>query len=136
VILLHLLRPKTVLSILAIILACLAFSQEAAAQVQRYQPSMPTTSSYLNLTRFNNGSLPNYYSLVRPQQQQRSFNLQEQALRRQQTASISNLQSDMLRATTATGTGKGSWFMTPGSRSTFLDTTKYYPQPARRGIQR
>jgi hypothetical protein len=131
----RLLVPKILLATTAALCGLLD-SQNVEAQVQRYQPSSPTVSPYLNLTRFNSGSMPNYYSLVRPLQQQRTFNLQEQALRKQQATSLGKLHNDLQRATTASGTGTGSWFMQPGSRSTFLNTTRYYPQPGIRGQRR
>jgi len=97
------------------------------AQVRRYQPSRPTTSSYLNLTRLNTGAIPNYYSLVRPAQRQRAFNLQEQALRSQQAGSLQQLQNRVqLGLQPAQGTGKQSGFFRPSSRATFNTSTRYF----------
>ena len=121
-------RTTSMLAVIAFIfLAC--NSQAINAQTKRYQPSSSTISPYLNLTRFNNASVPNYYSLVRPLQHQQSLNKQEQALRKQQATTLGKIQNDLLRATTASGTGTGSGFMTQGLRSRFLDTTRYYRQP-------
>jgi len=98
-----------------------------SAQVRRYQPRKPTISPYTDLFRFNNGALPNYYALVRPQLNQRAFNLQEQALRQQQAGALQRLQNDVqLGLLPAAQTGTGSWFMIQGTRSTYLDTSPYY----------
>ena len=106
------------------------------AQGARYQPRTPTISPYLNLTRFNDGGLPNYYALVRPQLQQQQFNAQARVLASAQQQEIGRLQRDVegLAAPGAAVTGGGSWFMIPGTQSRFLDTTRYYPAPIiRRG---
>ena len=103
------------------------------AQVARYQPQRPTVSPYLNLTRLNNGGVPNYYSLVRPQLQQQDFNARTETLQRQQTGQLLQLersaQSSIVGSTPAAPTGTASWFMTPSTTSTFRDTSGYYPQP-------
>jgi ABC-type phosphate/phosphonate transport system substrate-binding protein len=102
-------------------------SESSTAQVRRYQPSRPTTSSYLDLTRLNTGGVPNYYSFVRPKQQQRAFNLQEQALRRQQAGSLRNLTNQVqqgLQPIAATGTRSG--FNIPSSKSGFRVPTGYF----------
>ena len=62
-------------------------------QMLRYQPNSPTVSPYLNLTRFNNGGLPNYYSLVRPLSQQRALDTRETSLRQQQQNRIQQLEA-------------------------------------------
>jgi len=125
----NLLSIKLLLATLAVVTS-LADANRCAAQVARYQPSRPTVSPYLELSRFNNGTVPNYYSFVRPLQQQRRFNRQEQTLRRQQAGTLGRLESDFRRVgrTPTSATGTGSWFLTPGSRSSFLDTSRYYPQ--------
>ena len=98
-------------------------------QLRRYQPNSPTLSPYLNLNRFNVGGLPNYYSLVRPVQQQRAFNTRARALRQQQQRQLRQVQGDLQQTQIlVTPTGKASWFMNPGTRSSFQDTTRYYPQ--------
>ena len=108
----------------------------AMAQVRRYEPSRPTVSPYLNLfRRENNPYLPNYHSFVRPLQQQHQANqLQQQALQ-QQSRALQQLQSQVQQVEQgrATGplvapTGKGSWFLQQGSRSTFLNTSRFYSQ--------
>ena len=125
--------PKFVLAIFSagLYLSC---GHEVAAQVARYQPQSPTISPYLNLTRFNNGGLPNYFALVRPQIQQRQVNLQEQARLRQNERQIVTLQNEVQQGITPAGpTGSNSWFMTPGKQATFLNTSRYYPEPVGRG---
>lgn len=121
---------------LAVVGSWLVYCQGGVAQVRRYQPSSPTVSPYLDLTRPNFGGVSNYYSLVRPQQQQRAFNLEEQALRRHQSQTLGRLQNDFLRTTTLPATGTGSWFLTPGTKASYLDTTQFFPQPALRGARR
>lgn len=109
-------------------LFCVWVGVTCSAQVRRYQPRTPTVSPYNNLVGVNNSALPNYYAFVRPKLLQRAFNLQEQALRQQQAGSLRRLQNDVQRGLQPVApTGTGSWFMTPGSRSTYLDTSGYYP---------
>lgn len=109
------------------LLAIVSFARNCDAQVRRYQPSRPTTSPYLNLTRLNVSAVPNYYSLVRPAQRQQVLNQQEQALRMQQAGSLQRLQNDVQRGLQpATGTGKRSGFMTSGSRATFNSTNRFF----------
>lgn len=99
------------------------------AQVRRYRPSTPTVSPYNALTRLNGGALPNYFSIVRPQLDQRAFNLQEQTLRRGQSQTLLRLQNDIQRGLLpAAATGTGSSFLNPGTRSSFLDTSRFYPR--------
>jgi hypothetical protein len=113
----------------------LIYSPTCQAQVRRYAPQKPTLSPYLGLTLFNNGSVPNYYAFVRPRQQQQAFNVEQQALIAQQQAvslkhagAIQGLETDVQRGLApAAKTGTGSWFMNPGTRSTFLNTSQYYP---------
>ena len=116
--------------LLIVTIGILGFAAEpSSAQVRRYQPSRPTTSSYLNLTRFNPTATPNYYSLVRPSQQQRAFNQQEQALRGQQAGAILQLQNDVQQGLQPAGTtGNRSSFLRPSSRSTFGGTQNRYFQ--------
>ena len=98
-------------------------------QVRRYQPKTPTVSPYLNLLRFNDSGLPNYYSLVRPQQRQRAFNNQSRLLSRRQAITVGRLQNDFQKGRLPIApTGTGSWFMKTSARSTFLDTSRFYPQ--------
>jgi hypothetical protein len=106
-----------------------------AQQARRYQPSTPTVSPYLNLTRSNVGGLPNYYSLVRPQlqqqafnNQQRAFNVQQQALQMQQSAAVDGLRNTLQQ--TVAPTGKGAGFMTYGRSGSFSKSAPYYSQPA------
>ena len=117
---------------MAVVLICVGTSSSAVwgQHLRRYQPASPTISPYVNLTRFNNGTVPNYYSLVRPLQQQRQLNLQEQALRQQQALTLGRVESDLRLGTTpVVATGTGSRFLINGTRSTFLNTSRYYTQP-------
>jgi len=120
---------KTVLLTTVVGLAIWALANSCRAQeLRRYQPSTATVSPYLNLGRFNNGGLPNYYALVRPQNQQRQINLQAQRLQRQQGAALQQLQhiAQQGRVEQAV-TGTGSRFMTQGSRSFYRETLQFYP---------
>lgn len=103
-----------------------------AQRPQRYQPSRPTVTPYLNLLRNNNSPLPNYYSLVRPQFNQQALNQQQQTVLLNQQRQIQGLQAGLLRGPQSQGpvTGNASWFMNPGSRSTFLNTSRYYSRSA------
>jgi hypothetical protein len=78
--------------------------------------------------------VPNYYTFVRPQQQQRAFEQQQQQLNRQQSQVLNQLQSNVqtlklgpVTAPQVAPTGHGSWFNRPGS-STFLNTSGFYSQ--------
>lgn len=115
------------------LLALAATPAELLAQrPQRYRPARPTVSPYLNLLRNNVSPLPNYYSLVRPQQYQLEVNRQQQALQLQQNTAIRQLQTGLLRTqTTGPVTGSSSWFQNPGSRSTFQNTSSYYSRVGR-----
>jgi hypothetical protein len=107
-----------------------------AQRPQRYQPARPTVSPYLNLLRQNNSALPNYYSLVRPDLQQYQVNQQQQTLLLQQNAEIQRLQTNLLRTQTeGPVSGTPSWFQTPGSRSTFLNTSRYYGRAGTAGTR-
>jgi hypothetical protein len=92
----------------------LAVTGEAMAQ-RSYRPANPTISPYLNLTRVNNGSLPNYYSLVRPELEQRQINRQAAALARQQGNQLIQLGNRVQKGLVpAAPTGKSSQFLTVG----------------------
>lgn len=112
-------------------------SDACHAQVARYQPRTPTISPYLNLTRFDNGGLPNYYSLVRPQLNQQRFNTQAQRTVNFQEQQINTLQAEVNTGTnTPVITGGGSWFMQPATQTRFLDSSRYFPTPSRSAVRR
>lgn len=111
----------------ACLLALALVADAAHCQVQRYQPSTPTVSPYLNLTRTNLSGLPNYYSLVRPQLNQRAFNQQQLQTQARQAQTLDQLRADVQGSLTPTG--KNAGFMTLGQSGAFLDTTRYYPSP-------
>ena len=96
-----------------------------AQQLRRYQPNSPTVSPYLNLARFNTSGLPNYYTLVRPLNNQRQVNLQTQRLQRQQGRTIQRLEQQ--QAAPAAVTGTGSRFLTQGTQGGYQNTLQFYP---------
>lgn len=122
-----------------------ASATECSAQqpIRRYQPNTPTVSPYLNLLRNdNNGGFPNYYSLVRPQLQQNAFNQRQKGINAQQlsfdakqSAAVGDLSTQVQPLIAPTG--KAAQFMTPGSRSGFMNTSRYFqPQPGAGGGMR
>jgi len=101
---------------------------------QRYEPSRPTVSPYLNLFRFNDSVIPNYQSLVRPEQQAQRFKQQQIQLNRRQQQELQQLQSNVrvlqqpgVNAELVAPTGKGSWFNVSGG-SQFGNTSRFYSQ--------
>jgi hypothetical protein len=93
---------------------------------QRYAPSRPTVSPYLNLLRRDNGPVPNYHTLVRPQFQQLANNQQQQMQINTQQGNLSNLQ-DHLQI-------KEPGVRATGTASVYNDRSHYYPaQAAGRG---
>lgn len=123
-------------AVLAAVLAALATASESSAQVrQRYTPSRPTVSPYLNLLRTNASPVPNYYAIVRPQLQQNDFQRQQTELQFQQNQrllrqdeEITQLRTNLLRTQQGAevATGNSSWFQTNGSRQQFMNTSTYY----------
>lgn len=117
----------------AICITCWMLAMSFAPSVlygqQRYRPARPTVSPYLNLLN-NNGNvsgLPNYYSLVRPQIYQQEFEQQQYQYRVQQNQTIRKLQSDQLTLKKeGPRSGTQSWFLTPGLRSQYQNTSIYY----------
>jgi hypothetical protein len=105
----------------SLILAAVALSPliaGAQGRPQRYTPSRPTVSPYVNLLRRDAGPVTNYYTLVRPQQQQQainqqqqSVNLQQQSLLQTQQQGLRTVQEGLLQirqpAVNPTGTGGG-----------------------------
>jgi|SRR3972149_4478917 len=120
------------IAVLAVVVLLLDAGVGDAQYVRRYEPSRPTVSPYLNLFRFNNSIIPNYQSLVRPEQQALRFKQQQLQFDRQQSQAIRQLQSSVrvlqqppVNAELVAPTGKGSWFNVPGG-SQFGDTSGYY----------
>ena len=103
---------------------CLGSSNAHGQQVRRYRAATPTVSPYLNLLRNNDeGALPNYYSLVRPQLQQQAFIQQQQAINQQQMAF-----SAQQAAAVGSLTSQIQPLVTPtGKASQFMNTSRYYP---------
>lgn len=101
---------------------------------RRYEPSRPTVSPYLNLFRFNNSVIPNYQSLVRPEQDARRFKQRQQIYDRQQTQQVNQLRSTVTQLQQppvarelVAPTGHGAWFQREGGAS-FQNTSGYYSQ--------
>ena len=89
-------KPSQLIAVLVGALAlAAASSSHAQYQQRRYEPSRPTVSPYLNLFRFNNSVIPNYQSLVRPEQQAQRFRQQQLQLDRQQQQELQRLQSNV-----------------------------------------
>jgi hypothetical protein len=116
-------------------------ASDGLAQVRRYEPARPTVSPYLNLFGRQRGIAPNYFTEVRPlqqqyqfQQQQNQFNRIQQLQSREQDRVITKLETRLqeiqLNAISdpITPTGKASWFAQPGNRQTFMNTSRYYRQ--------
>jgi hypothetical protein len=121
-------------------------STDSLAQQRRYEPSRPTVSPYLQLFRDDNrrnNAVPNYYTFVRPMLQQYQVNQAQQRLLLQQSQEIGRLQTNVqaLEQQQAQGlliapTGKGSWFNRPSTRSSYLNTSRYYSKSGPVGTPR
>ena len=127
-------RNKRVLAFVWFAGCALLATPTASNAQQRYTPSTPTVSPYLNLFQNNrNGgpvsrALPNYYSLVRPQLQQNRINNNQQQLIQQQNTVIDQLQQNVQVLQQQPGsvvTGHNSWF---------LNTSRYYAQAGSAGV--
>jgi len=128
--------PNLMIAALAMIFTGIG-SSAVHAQVRRYQPASPTVSPYLNLVR-PEGALPNYYSQVRPQQQQRQLQQDVARFGRQQSLVNRRLEQQLGQPRAILPTGTASWFMNDGPRGYFLNSGRYYDQlelrgPIRRG---
>jgi len=77
----------------------------------QYRPATPTISPYVGLLQTNTGSIPNYYSLVRPRLEQRAFNNQVQYTTRVQALQIQEISTETTAGTTSSQTGKGAGFL-------------------------
>lgn len=129
---------------IAVLAGGFVFADAAVIQAQyqrRYEPNRPTVSPYLNLFRFNDGPLPNYQSLVRPEQQAQRFSQQQRLYDRQQTRTIDELQSSVtelqqppITTELVAPTGKGSWFNVQ-TGSQFGNTSRYFSQSSSTGPQ-
>ena len=118
---------RAVCLLVAALLGCVWLTESCIAQVKRYQPKSPTVSPYLNLTRTNTSAVPNYYSLVRPQQIQRAINQQEQALRQRQAGALQRLRNDVqVGLLPITPTGKSAQYGDAGRKYYFRDSTQFY----------
>jgi hypothetical protein len=121
---------------IALLAVCFAFFPDAseAQDTDRYEPTTPTVSPYLNLFRNDqNGRtpVPNYYALVRPLQNQYRTNQIQQQILQQQTQAISQLhqttkQLQLEKDQPVVQTGHKSWYFNPGTRTKFRDTSQYY----------
>ena len=85
----------------------------------------PTVSPYLNLLRGSgNASLPTYYTLVRPQIEQRQENIRQQAAIQQLQTRI----NQPLRTQAPAGTGASSAIRGTGHATYFLNYSHFYGQ--------
>lgn len=116
------------LGVLASLITGHAVTQSRAQGVRRYQPATPTLSPYLNLLG-REGVLPNYYSLVRPQQQQEQFNQQSMAFRRQQQVTNQLLERQLAQPSGIIPTGSAGGFLTEGRRGAGFQNTSHFFQP-------
>ena len=111
---------RRVFCLLAAICTTVSSSPLLAQGIPRYRPSRPTVSPYINLLRRDSGPLPNYYTYVRPLQDQAAINQQQATLIRQNQMSLNNVQGQVLRmqesTVRSTGTGGG-----------FMNYSHYYP---------
>ena len=124
------------------VLAAQASAQLRDRYNRRYEPARPTLSPYLNLTRPDWGTLPNYQSLVRPMLRQQELNqraariLDRNAQRLQQLGERTEETQELIRGwtsrtpTVANPTGKSSIF---GAVSGFRSYSHYYPSKQGRG---
>ncbi len=111
----------------ACVVVLLCSSASVGQQVRRYTPRTPTLSPYLDLLRNNTGTLPNYYTFVRPRQQQRAFNTESRAWQRRQTIDLERVTGEFQKNRRAIApTGTGSWFMKESASATFLNTSRFY----------
>lgn len=114
------------------ILAANASTALGQYQQRRYQPSRPTVSPYLNLFRFNDSVIPNYQSLVQPEQEALRFRQEQTRFDKQQQQQLGQLQENVrvlkqapLKTQLVSPTGKSSWFNKSGG-SQFGDTRDYF----------
>ena len=117
-------------SLLAAALTVIALMADASnAQTRRYRPNTPTVSPYLNLTRTNTSALPNYYSLVRPQQVQQEINQRERLIRQQQAGALQRLGNELQQGLVPVSpTGKSASFFYQSNTYRFQNTAGYYQQ--------
>ena len=111
---------------IVLLAGCLGFVAVDAAEAQTYSPygdplQRPTVSPYLNLLRgTSEGALPNYYTLVRPQLQQRAAALQQQASINQLQRQVNSLpRRDRL-------SGVSGEIRTTGHTTLFQNYSHYY----------
>lgn len=99
--------------LLASIAVLVCLSPVASAQGPRgarYQPARPTVSPYLDLFRLNTSPLPNYYTYVRPFQEQQAFNQQTTAALQQVRQGFQQSQALRQEDQTFAPTGTGATF--------------------------
>lgn len=119
-------RNTVIASLKAAVLAGLVTAvsmSSTQAQPPRYTPSRPTVSPYLNLLRNDNGTIPNYYSLVRPQLNQLDFDNQVRISAKSQALAVRRLETlSQQQGASSSPTGTGS---------VFNNLSHYYPQSRR-----
>lgn len=89
--------------------------RQAKQRPARFQPNRPTVSPYLNLFRNDNNAVPNYHLYVRPIEQQRAINEQQQAVNRAQLQTAQRVGQELKQvqqgsaAPTGIGGGYGNY---------------------------
>ena len=106
--------------------ATLTFAFATSAQAQqrstqrRFEPARPTISPYVGLLQSNTGSIPNYFTLVRPRLDQQQFNSQVRATERIRSQQIQQL------SRSAAG---GEPVLQTGKQAGFMQFLHFYPEP-------
>lgn len=116
---------------LLIALAVIGAADTATAQ-QRYRPTRPTVSPYLNLLRANTSPVPNYYTFVRPVQNQIAINREQEQQIIEQRTLLNELQNQPLQVAPGPNTGSAAWFRQPSGRAGFRNTRGYFIRSGRR----
>lgn len=115
------LRATTVITLLALAVTTSAHGSDRPRRPFETEDRRPRVSPYLNLVNNNQPAATNYQSLVRPQ-------LEQQAMNRNQRAAINRLQRSAA-PTRSQSTMQGNQHLRgTGHRTTFDDTSRYYPQ--------
>lgn len=121
-------------------------NQEANAQRVPNYNRRPTVSPYINLFNNNQGGTNNYFSFVRPQQQQAQFNqqqfVQNQNFRQQQQFSPNFNQQSQLQFGGGQATGQGMLRQgnrgigTPSTAASYFNYSHFYPVQQNTGRRR
>jgi hypothetical protein len=113
-------RIATMSLMIGATVALMPLFAHAQTRSGQYTPARPTVSPYLNLLRQGAGPVTNYYTQVRPQQQQQAINQQQQAINLQQQSLMQTQQQGLrtvqegllqVREPQVNPTGTGGGFM-------------------------